>query len=187
MMTSATGNMMKVAAAAFVVVVMAAGAAFADDGKDGGETFDWLRMENGRIQSDDGFATADPELAAVFVPTGRDGSARTITLTIAGATYRAVLRGGRYYSNEENPDTSMDIPASAEVFGEDGRRLFAAKGYKFIEARKQDDGNGIVIRYYRGVMGCGLIDYHLLPSGKNLTLTKAQIISTKDYSPCQTK
>lgn len=182
---AAAGVVVVAVVAAFVLA--AAGAAGGDDdGNDtssGGGEFDWLTAKNGRGEFRDGFATADAALAAGFVATGIN--ATTITLTITGGAYHAVLRGGRYYSNEENPDTSKDIPASAEVFGNGGRRLFAAKGYKFMEARQQN--NAIVIRHWRGTMGCGLTDYHLLPTGENLTIQKAETISTKDNAPCKTQ
>lgn len=172
-------SFMKFAAAVVAAALMTACFA-ADDSGDKGDSVDWIKAENGRREFREGFGTADATLAAGFVATGIKPT--TIVLTLSGAEYHAVLRKGRYYSGEGNPDDSKDIPASAEVFDDNKRRLFASKGYKYLEARTEE--NAIIIRYYRGVMGCGIVDYHLQPNNKTLTITKEQIISTKDYTPC---
>ena len=142
------------------------------------ENFDWLRAENGREVFRGGFASADVEQAAEFVVTGVNP--QTVTMGV----YEVVLRGGRYYSNEENTDDSRDVPASAEVL-RGGRRLFAAKGYKFVETRAAR--GAIVIRHWNGAMGCTFTDYYLRPTDAGLTLAKTQMLSTSDNSVCEIK
>lgn len=170
MMTSLT----KFALAVVAALLMTAGFAADDDTKAGGDSVDWITMENGRLR--DAFVTADATLAQGFVATGINP--QTIILTLSGAEYRAVLRGGQYWSSEGNPDTSKDKPASAEVLDDEGRRLFASKGYQYMEARTEQ--NAIIIRHWIGAMGCSLIDYHLQPIDNTLTITKTTTISTKD-------
>ena len=143
-----------------------------------GENFDWLRAGNGREVFRGGFASADVEQAAEFVVTGVNP--QTVTMGV----YEVVLRGGRYYSNEENTDDSRDVPASAEVL-RGGRRLFAAKGYKFVETRAAR--GAIVIRHWNGAMGCTFTDYYLRPTDAGLTLAKTLTLSTRDNSVCEIK
>ncbi len=150
-------------------------AVFAGEESDG---VDWLRAKNGREVFAKGFATADPLRAKDFVATGI--APKTITLN----GYAVVLRSGIYYSDEENPDESRDIPASAEIL-KNGARWFAAKGYKFTNAREEN--GAIVVRHWQGKMGCALTDYHLRPAPAGLTLTKTETLNTRDNSPCQTQ
>ena len=158
-------------------VLFAAGFAFVasgDENPPGG--FDWLQATNGRDVFARGYATADPQQVEKFIATGH----LAMTITLNG--YAVVWRSGLYYSDETNRDDSKDMPASAEVISADGRRLFAAKGYKFLAPRAENQT--IIIRYWRGQMGCAFVDYHLRPTKTALTITKTLIRDTTDNFVC---
>ena len=78
--------------------------------------------------------------------------------------WKIAISKGVYYSNEENPDTSKDKPASVIVHFIENKKtvpFFVAKGYKFFFINKPDTKKkpSFIIRHWSGVMGCTLTDF----------------------------
>ena len=121
----------------------------------------WLSAENGRSRSF--FGSFKKEEIKQFVPSGRDPKNKTI------GDYQITIYYPVYYSNEENPDTSKDKPASVTVSYK-GEIQFVGKGYQFslIEKPKTEYEPLFIIRYWSGVMGCSLTDISFNPQKKPL-------------------
>lgn len=99
------------------------------------------------------FGSADPEQMKRFTPSGEKPKIhKTGDWTIK--IYPPV-----YYSNEENPDTSKDRPASV-IVSYKGQSQFVGRGYmfEFIKSPKTKNKPLFLVRYWSGVMGCQLID-----------------------------
>lgn len=121
----------------------------------------WLTAENGR--SSTFFGSFEKEDIKKFVPSGRN-SERTIIEDYHITIYQAV-----YYSNEENPDTSKDRPASV-IVSYKKEIQFVGKGYQFslIKNLKTEYKPSFIIRYWSGVMGCSFTDISFHPNKKPL-------------------
>lgn len=121
----------------------------------------WLSAENGRSRSF--FGTFKKEEIKQFVPSGRDPESQTI------GDYHITIYYPVYYSNEENPDTSKDKPASA-IVSYKGEIQFVGKGYKFslIEKPQTKYKPLFIVRYWSGVMGCSFTDISFHPEKEPL-------------------
>ena len=121
----------------------------------------WLSAKNGRTSSF--FGSFKKEEIKQFVPSGRDPKKKTI------GDYQITIYYPIFYSNEENPDTSKDKPASVTVSYK-GEIQFVGKGYQFslIEKPKTKYEPLFIIRYWSGVMGCSLTDISFNPQKKPL-------------------
>ena len=122
----------------------------------------WLSAEHGRTVYL--FGTTISEKIKKFIPSGRKPEEKRI------GKWKIILRPPVYYSDQENPDTSKDKPASVIVHSletTDSNKTakqkthFVAKGYKFsiIPNPKMEKDLLFIIRYWPGVMGCTLIDF----------------------------
>ena len=123
----------------------------------------WLSSKTGRTNIL--FATKDPEKLKQFVPSGLFQGEQII------GNWKVILHSPVYFSNEENPDTSKDQPASAIVYSLTKTKnwipRFAGKGYKFSLIQTQEINNILfILRYWTGTMGCSFIDFSFYPSVK---------------------
>ena len=111
----------------------------------------WLSAEKGRTSSF--FGSFKKEEIELFVPSGRDPERKTI------GDYQITIYYPVYYSNEENPDTSKDKPASV-IVSYKKKIQFVGKGYKFslIEKAKTKYEPLFIVRHWSGVMGCSFTD-----------------------------
>lgn len=111
----------------------------------------WLSTKGGRTKYL--WGTTDPENLNQFVPSGRKAVEKTL------GQWKILLRPPIFYSNQEDPDTSKDRPASAIVYYKE-QAHFAGKGYKFsiMENPKTEKAPLFILRYWTGVMGCSFID-----------------------------
>ena len=116
----------------------------------------WLTIKHGRTQSLFGTANKNKILNS-FIPSGDSETSTRIK------DWEILIRHGVYYSNEENPDTSKDKPASVIVYhleNDNKQPHFAGKGYKFFLIKEPDTKQKplFIVRYWSGAMGCSFID-----------------------------
>ena len=113
----------------------------------------WLRTKNGRTTYL--FGTIDTKKIKTFTVSGYKAKEQTI------GTAKIILYNPIYYSNEENPDTSLDQPSSAIIYktSKENSAVFTARGYKFsiIDLPKKED---FILRHWSSVMGCTFTDLH---------------------------
>ncbi len=135
----------------------------------------WLSAENGRSSSL--FSSFKKEEIKQFMPSGRDPTEKTIK------DYQITIYHPVYYSNEENPDTSKDKPASVTVSYK-GENQFVGKGYKFllIEKPKTEYEPLFIIRYWSGTMGCSFTDISFHPEKEPL-IERRSSRSVTDTNP----
>ena len=135
----------------------------------------WLSAENGRSRSL--FSSFKKEEIKQFVPSGRDPKVKTI------GDYQITIYYPVYYSDQENPDTSKDKPASV-IVSYKGEIQFVGKGYKFslIEKPKTEYEPLFIIRYWSGTMGCSFTDISFNPQKEPL-MERRSSRSVTDANP----
>ena len=138
----------------------------------------WLSSKTGRTKTL--FATKDPEKLKQFVASGLFQGEKIF------GDWKIILHSAVYFSNEENPDTSKDQPASAIVYSltetKNWKPHFAGKGYQFslILAEKVKNPNRLfILRYWTGTMGCSFIDLNFSSSIEAKNQPKIEYRSTK--------
>ena len=135
----------------------------------------WLSAKNGRSSSF--FKSFKKKEIKQFVPSGHNPKSQTIE------DYKITIYYPVYYSNEQNPDTSKDKPASVIVsYKEDIQ--FVGKGYKFLLVKnpKTEYKPLFIIRYWSGSMGCSFTDVSFHPKKKPL-LENRSSRSVTDTNP----
>ena len=135
----------------------------------------WLSAENGRSSSL--FSSFKKEEIKQFVASGRDPIEKTI------GDYQITIYHPVYYSNQENPDTSKDKPASVTISYK-GEIQFVGKGYKFslIENPQTEYEPLFIIRYWSGTMGCSFTDVSFHPK-KDPLMERRSSRSVTDTNP----
>ena len=117
--------------------------------------FNWLKAKNGRTSYL--FGTINPDKIQLFTPSGHSPEEKRI------GQWKIILRHPIYYSNEENPNTLKDQPASAMVYkilNRQERLMFVGKGNTFsvIEHPAIETAPLFILRHWSGVMGCAFTD-----------------------------
>ncbi len=135
----------------------------------------WLSAKNGRSSSF--FGSFKKKEIKQFVPSGRDPKSQTI------GDYQITIYYPVYYSDEGNPDTSKDKPASV-IVSYKGDIQFVGKGYQFslVENPKTEYKPLFIIRYWSGTMGCSFTDVSFHP-GKKPLLENRSSRSVTDTNP----
>ena len=132
------------------------------------DRFNWLTTQNGRTPYV--FGTTKPEKIQRFKPSGRSPEEKRI------GQWRILLRHPVYYSNEENPNTSEDLPASVMVyktFNKQEHLIFVGKGRTFsvIEHPAIEQAPPFILRHWSGVMGCAFTDLEFHQHSKGYQLS----------------
>lgn len=135
----------------------------------------WLFTKNGRSSSL--FSSFKKEEIKQFVASGRDPTEKTI------GDYRITIYHPVYYSDQKNPDTSKDKPASVIVSYKEETQ-FVGKGYKFllIENPQTEYESLFIIRHWSGTMGCSFMDVSFHPKKEPL-MERRSSRSVTDTNP----
>jgi len=136
---------------------------------------DWLPLTHGRTLFRQGYWTDQPDELDRFVATSGLGERRIL------GPWEVEVRHGIYHSNETNPDTSNDEPASV-IVRRHGNVVFAGKGYRF-DLRPASTAERLLLWHWNGVMGCTISQIHLTPKAT----VAVTMLSTKTEQPCQTQ
>ena len=131
----------------------------------------WLSATSGRTKNLF-FSFNEKEIFGKFVLSGVDLKRIQVGEWDTGAFkygWEILLKRGVYYSNQDNPDTSQDKPASVLVhYVKDGKAttVFVAKGYIFSiktpNTNKEPDTSkkpAFILRHWSGAIGCAFTDF----------------------------
>ncbi|MRI32772.1 hypothetical protein EOPP23_07220 [Endozoicomonas sp. OPT23] len=135
----------------------------------------WLSMKNGRLNQL--YYTSDPDQLNSFKPTGK------LDYELIKGNLSVKVFHGVYYSDQENPSTANDLPASMEITI-DSKKVFSARGYKFGEAAIDTGGYGATIAWthWTGVMGTNQITlFKARYKHDDLSIESVSHHSTKDW------
>ena len=130
----------------------------------------WLQATNGRTVYL--FGSNNPNKIKHFVSSGRLSAEKQLGI------WKVVLFHAVYYSNEENFDTSKDMPASVMVYDTSNKKnpklVFAGKGYKFfiLENPETIPSAAFILRHWAGMMGCSFTDLEFPKNNEDWQLSQ---------------
>ncbi len=135
---------------------------------------DWLSAQRGRFRFADGLITVNPDELQRFRVTGR------VPNFLRFGPVVVEVRSGTFLSTSDDPDDSIDTPASVLVTFK-GRRMAAAKGYRLgADVVK----NGVEISHWNGEEGCSVKTWRLQFIGERMAIDAVTQRSQEDGEPC---
>ncbi|MCY4325942.1 MAG: hypothetical protein OXC81_08015 [Betaproteobacteria bacterium] len=138
-------------------------------------TADWLLARRGRYRFEEGLITVDPEHLRRFLITDMAASFLRFGKVVVET------RPGKFISSEQEPDDSLDIPASVLITYK-GRRMAGAKGYR-LGAEVVD--NGVEITHWSGKDGCAIKTWLLQFAGERMIIKSIKHTDLQSKQECE--